>query len=65
MKEPIKDIPAKEWNAARTRINVLEEEILEFKKILPRALDKNFVQKQIKLMRKEIRELKRKTEPKL
>lgn len=61
----IKDISLEEWNAARTKINMLEEEILELKKILPRALDKNFVKKQIGIFRQNIKKLKKMTEPKL
>lgn len=63
--QPIQGINAKEWNALRTKLNTLIKELAELKGLLPRALDKNFVQRQIDLKRKEIKEIKDKTEPKL
>ena len=63
--KPIQSISAKEWNAIRTKINTLQQEIYELWNILPRALDKNFVKRQIELKQNEIKKLKEKTEPKL
>lgn len=63
--KPIQSISAKEWNALRTKIKTLEQEIYDLEDMLPRALDKNFVQRQIELKFNEIIELKEKTEPKL
>lgn len=63
--KPIQSISAKEWNAIRTKIKTLEQEIYDLEDMLPRALDKNFVQRQIELKLNEIIELKAKTEPEL
>lgn len=63
--KPIQSISAKEWNAIRTKINMLQQEVYELWNILPRALDKNFVKRQIELKQNEIKKLKEKTEPKL
>lgn len=61
----IQNINAKEWNATRTKINTLQQEVYELWNMLPRALDKNFVRRQIELKQNEIKELKEKTEPNL
>lgn len=61
----IPDISAEEWNKLRTKLNTLKNEVLELNAMLPRALDRNFVEKQIELKQKEIKELTQKTEPKL
>ena len=63
--KPIQSINAKEWNALRTKLNTLKNEVLELTALLPRALDRNFVEKQIEFKKKEIKELTQKTEPKL
>ena len=63
--QPIENINAEEWNKLRTKLNMLKNEVLELSLLLPRALDKNFIEKQIKLKQKEIKELTEKTEPKL
>ena len=65
MKKAIKDIGVKEWNAARTKIKTLEEEINYLWDILPRALDPEFVKRQMAAKEKELKELKKLTEPKL
>ncbi|MBQ4493732.1 MAG: hypothetical protein II972_03950 [Elusimicrobiaceae bacterium] len=65
MKRAIKDIAAKEWNAARTKIKTLEEEVNALWEVLPRALDPEFVKRQMAAKEKEIEELKKLTEPKL
>lgn len=61
----IPEISAEEWNKLRTKLNTLKNEVLELTALLPRALDRNFVEKQIELKQKEIKELTQKTEPKL
>lgn len=65
MKKAIKDIGVKEWNAARTKIKTLEEEVNYLFSILPRAIDPEFVKRQMAEKEKEIKELKKMTEPKL
>ena len=63
--QPIQNISTKEWNELRTKLNTLKNEVLELTALLPRALDRNFVEKQIELKQNEIKELTQKTEPKL
>lgn len=61
----IKDISLEEWNAARTKIKTLEEEVNALWEVLPRALDPEFVKRQMAAKEKELKELKKMTEPKL